>query len=108
MLVIAEKYRFDKRDQLPGESVAAYIAELRRFARHCNFGRNLDDCLRDRLMCGLSNTHIIKILLAEKDLNFLKAIPLATASETASRDAMELGKTSAPASVHKLAHTSVH
>ena len=105
-LVIAERYRFHKRDQLPGESIATYVAELRRFARHCNFGTNLDDCLRDRLVCGLSNTHIIKKLLAEKDLDLPKAIQLATASETASRDAMELGKTSVPASVHKLAHTS--
>ena len=104
-LVIAERYRFHKRHQLPGESIATYVAELRRFARHCNFGTNLDDCLRDRLVCGLSNSHIIKKLLAEKDLDLSKAIQLATASETASRDAMELGKTSVPASVHKLAHT---
>ena len=105
-LVIAERYRFHKRDQLPGESIATYVAELRRFARHCNFGTNLEDCLRDRLVCGLSNTHIIKKLLAEKDLDLSKAIQLATASETASRDAMELGKTAVPASVHKLAPTS--
>ena len=102
-LVIAERYRFHKRDQLPGDSIATYVAELRRFARHCNFGTNLEDCLRDRLVCGLSNTHIIKKLLAEKDLDLSKAIQLATVSETASRDAMELGKTPVPASVHKLA-----
>ena len=105
-LVIAQRYRFHKRDQRPGESIATYVAELRRFARHCNFGTNLDDCLRDRLVCGLSNTHIIKKLLVEKDLNLSKAIQLATASETAARDAMELGKTPLPASVHKLAPTS--
>ena len=105
-LVIAERYRFHKRDQRPGESIATHVAELRRFARHCNFGTNLDDCLRDRLVCGLSNTHIIKKLLVEKDLDLSKAIQLATASKTASRDAMELGKTPVPASVHKLAPTS--
>ena len=105
-LVIAERYRFHNRDQLPGESIATYVAEVRRFARHCNFGTNLDDYHRDRLVCGLSNNHIIKNLLAEKDLDLPKAIQLATAPETASRDAMELGKTSVPASVHKLAHTS--
>ena len=105
-LVIAERYRFHKREQLPGESIATYVAELRRFARHCNFGTNLVDCLRDRLVCGLRNTHIIKKLLAEKDLDLSKANQLATASETASRDAMELGKTSVPASVHRLAPTS--
>ena len=105
-LVIAERYRFHKRDQRPGESIATYVAELCRFARHCNFGTNLEDCLRDQLVCGLSNTHIMKKLLAEKDLDLSKVIQLATASETASRDAMELGKTPVPASVHKLAPTS--
>ena len=59
-LVIAERYRFRKREQLPGKFIATYVAELRRFARHCNFGTNLDDCLRDRLVCRLSNSHIIK------------------------------------------------
>ena len=58
-LVIAERYRFHKRDTLPRESLAIYVAELCRFASHRNFGTNLDDCLRDRLVCGLSNTHII-------------------------------------------------
>ena len=43
--IIAERYRFHQRDQLPGESLATYDAELLRFARHCNFGTNLDDCL---------------------------------------------------------------
>ena len=58
-LFIAERYRFHKREQLPRESIATYVAELSRFARHCNFGTNLY-CLRDWLVCGLSNTHIIK------------------------------------------------
>ena len=70
-LVIAERYRFHKRDQLPGESIATYVAELRRFARHCNFGMNLDDRLRDRLVCGLSNSHIIK-KLRRRTSNFPK------------------------------------
>ena len=44
--VIAGRYRFHKRDQLPGESIATYVAELRRFARHCNFAstKNLFLC----------------------------------------------------------------
>ena len=45
-------------------------------------------------------------MVAEKDLDLPKAIQLATASETASRDAMELRKTSVPTSVHTLAPTS--
>ena len=41
-LEIAERYRFHKRDQASGETVATYLAELRRLARYCNFGASLD------------------------------------------------------------------
>ena len=74
--VIAERYRFHKRDQLPGESIATYVAELRRFARHCNFGTNLEDCLRDRLVCGLSNTHIDDGVDAETSLSLSLCISI--------------------------------
>lgn len=52
-LVIAERFRFHKREQKEGESVNAYAAELRRLAEHCEFGTNLNDSLRDRFVCGL-------------------------------------------------------
>ena len=52
-LVIAERFRFHKRDQNPGEGVLQYIAELRKLAITCNFGNVLDDTLRDRSVCGL-------------------------------------------------------
>lgn len=35
--VIAEQFKFHKRDQLPGESLADYIAELHRLTTHCVF-----------------------------------------------------------------------
>ena len=65
-LEIAERYRFHKRDQASGETVATYLAELRRLARYCNFGASLDTYLRDRLTCGLKNEGVIKKLLQEK------------------------------------------
>ena len=37
-LIIAERYRFHKRDQRSGEIIAQYIADLRRLARHCEYG----------------------------------------------------------------------
>ena len=52
-LVIAERFYFYKRVQDHHESVAQFVAKLRRLATHCQFGENLDDALRDRLVCGL-------------------------------------------------------
>ena len=103
-LAIAERYRFHKRDQAPGETVATYVAELRRMARYCNFGNELDTYLRDRLVCGLKSEATIKKLLQEKDLDLTKAVAIANATEIASRDAAELGRSAATgaAAVHSI------
>ena len=37
-LVIAERFHFHRRNQLSGESVTVYVAELRRLANNCAFG----------------------------------------------------------------------
>ena len=88
-LVIAERFRFYKSNQLE-ESVSQYAADLRRLARHCEFGTFLPDALRDRFVCGLANVHIQKKLLAEDKLTFDKAVAIAVAMETATKDAAEL------------------
>ena len=89
-LVIAERFRFHKRDQKEGERVSVYQAELRKLAEHCNFGEYLNEALRDRFVCGLRAGSIQKRLLAEDKLTLKKATEIATAMETAARDAVEL------------------
>ena len=42
-LVIAERFYFRNRNQGPKESVAEYVAELRRLATHCEFGDYLNE-----------------------------------------------------------------
>ena len=61
-LVIAERFRFHKRDQREGESVTVYMAELRKLSEHCDFKATLGDALRDRLVCGIKNENIQKRL----------------------------------------------
>ena len=89
-LIIAERYRFHKRDQRSGETTAQYIAELRRLARNCDFGGHLADALRDRFVSGVTNHTICKSLLSEDGLTLAKAEKMATAMETAARYAAEL------------------
>lgn len=88
--MIAELFRFYKRNQWPDESVLAYIAELRNLATHCQFEAAFNDTLRDRLVVGLRQESIQKRLLSEIDLDLKKAINLAVAMETAARDAAEV------------------
>ena len=88
-LEIAERFRFYKRNQREGETVLAYVAELKKLATHCNFGANLNEALRDRLVCGLQNMQIQRRLLSEAKLKYSKAFQ-GVAMEAAVRDASEL------------------
>jgi hypothetical protein len=89
-LIIAERFRFHKREQRDGETISAFVAEIRKLSQHCEFGAALDLTLRDRLVCGLRNESVQKRLLSEADLTFRRAIDIAVAMETAARDASEL------------------
>ena len=50
---IAERFKFFKRVQQDQETLANYLADLRKLAKHCNFGNCLDTNLCDQLVCGL-------------------------------------------------------
>ncbi|XP_054283502.1 uncharacterized protein LOC129000566 [Macrosteles quadrilineatus] len=85
-LLISERYKFYKRDQLSGESVSNYVIELKRLASQCNFNTFLEEALRDRLVCGLTNEAIQRKLLTESDLTFTRAVEVAVSMELASRE----------------------
>ena len=54
--VTFQRYSFNTRKQKAGESIAAFVADLRRLSEHCNFGTTLDDMLRDQLLCGVQES----------------------------------------------------
>ena len=89
-LIIAERFYFHRRNQNMGESVADYVAELRRLSIKCEFGDFLDEALRDRFVCGLRSETIQKRLLAEHDLTFVRAVEIAQGAEMADRNAKAL------------------
>ena len=87
---IAERYRFFKRDRKTGETVAEYLAILRKLSEHCEFGEKLEEYLRDRLVCGLNSERVQQKLLATQDLDLKKATNIAIGFETASKEARSL------------------
>ena len=89
--VIVEQFKFHSRSRLEGENVAEFVAGLRRLSEHCKFGTTLEDMLRDRLVCGISDDRIQRRLLGERGLTFEKAVEIATTTEMASRNVMDLG-----------------
>ena len=85
-LVIAERFRFHRRDQVADESIAKYLAELKRLTTHCKFGVFLDEALRDRMVRGLRSEMITqKRLLDEPKLTLEKALEVAQGIEAAVR-----------------------
>ena len=68
------------------ETVADYVAELRRLSKTCNFGGYLDTALRDQLVCGLNDRKTQKELLCIKNLTLTLATDKARAAETVNRE----------------------
>ena len=99
---IVQRFRFHSRTQKEGETVAEFIADLRKLSEHCKFADTLDDMLRDRLVCGIRDARIQRRLLAEPDLTFKKAFDLAQASETAEKNSKQLHQQPSPQPVHAL------
>ena len=83
---IAERFKFYERAQLPGERVNDFIAALRTLALKCEFAAFLEKAIRDKLVCGTSNSRIRKRLLVERDLTLNKAIEIANALEVVEID----------------------
>ncbi|XP_039602396.1 uncharacterized protein LOC120524631 [Polypterus senegalus] len=107
-LLIAERFRFHKRNQNEGETIAAYVAELKKLSEYCQFGDGLNDALRDRLVCGILQEGIQKRLLTEADLTFKRAVEIAISMETAAKDALELQRGVNTSSVNKMAAAKIN
>ena len=84
---VIQRFKFNYHSRKEGESVADYVAELRRLAEFCN---TLDKMLRDRLVWGVRDARIQKKLLSESDLTLAKVIQLAQSTETAEKNLQEM------------------
>ena len=67
---IVQRLKFNSCVRQPGQSVAEFMAELRRLTEFCDFGSALDEMLRDRLVCGINDARIQRRLLSEPALTF--------------------------------------
>ena len=102
---ILQRFYFNSCVQKESESIAQFVAELRRLAVHCEFEGTLEIMLRDRLVCGVRDPQLQKRLLAERQLTFSKALELAQAFESAessSRDIQAVRSPSVPLPVHSV------
>ena len=100
---IVECFKFHTRFRKPGESVAAFVLELRSIAKSCNFGDTLKTMLRDHIVCGINDAVIQCRLLSEKALTFKTALELAQSMESAAKNLKELSDSSKRVSTHAAA-----
>ena len=89
---IVERFKFNQRNQKQGENISEYIAGLRRLSQFCEFN-DLDDMLRDRIVCGMRNESLQKRLLSDKNLTLGKVIEETQAAEMAEQNMQELKST---------------
>ncbi len=81
--VVAQRFKFHKRNQQSGESVQCYMNGLRKLAAACAYGDFLDQALRDQFVCGLACPETQAKCLSEGGLTLEQAIGLATSAEGA-------------------------
>ena len=106
--IIVRRFQFNSRTRSLDESVADYVAGLRRLAEHCGFNGMLEEMLRDRVVCGINNSAIQKRLLAESDLTLTKAISVAQAAEIADTGVRELQSSTGASSGFSKEEKSLH
>ena len=78
----------------PGESIQELAARIRQDAVTCDFAAikdPLDEAMRTRFMCSVSNEAVLKALFKfkEEELTFAKAIAVAMETEEAAKVAKE-------------------
>ena len=88
--VILERFKLHNRERREDESITGYIAELRKLSEHYNFGKTLENMIRDRLVCGVKNESIQRRLLSEPELTHKKAVEIAVALETSAKQVKSL------------------
>ena len=80
-----ERYVFNSRNQGESESIEAYITELRKLMKTCNFcDCPKDTLLRDRIVLGVNNKNLRKRLLQERKLTLKKLVDICRSIEAAS------------------------
>lgn len=98
----AERFKLRQRKQEPNETFASYLAALKKLAKTCQFGDQLEDHLTDQFLYGIRNENIRQQLFAEKELEFSKAVRVALSMEAAEKNSHMIEEASTSTAIHKV------
>ncbi|UYV80374.1 hypothetical protein LAZ67_19000010 [Cordylochernes scorpioides] len=87
--IIVQRFKFAKRLQIPNETISEFITALKKIAEKCEFP-DVEDRLRDALVCGILSEEIQSMLLMNSMLTFKVAQEMALAHEAAVRNVAEI------------------
>ena len=100
--IIVQRCLFNSRTRQPEESVGTFVNELRGIASKCEYGLQLNENLRDRLVAGVNNDIIQQRLLQNPGLTFQTALTTSFAMETAAKNVHDLSHVAESSNVHRL------
>lgn len=86
----AERFKFYRRLQASDESIAQYIAILKKMATSCDFGTTLNDRLHDMLIGGVTSKSIRERLIGDDTLTYEAAVKIANSMEAAQKEASKI------------------
>ena len=89
-MLIANRFRFHKRNQLKSEPVSTYLSELKKLTLYCESRASLNDTLKERLVYRLHNERIQKWCLSETELTLSKPTEIALAMDAVAKDTLEI------------------
>ena len=72
--VIYNHYVFKRRDQAEHESFETYLTNVRELVSHCTFGPMESELLCDRIVCGICDSCLHKLLLQKETLTLASCI----------------------------------
>ena len=100
-----ERYKFNCRNQTPGESVDSFVTALRNLTKNCNICECMrESLLRDRVIMGILDSDLRKRLLQMPDLTINLCIDMCRAYE-ATENRMRYMEGSSQEEVHSIKHT---
>lgn len=103
---IIQRFHFRKRVQGEGETIAAFVADLRRLSEHCKF-TELENMIRDQIVCGVRDEALQKRLFVESKLDMKKALEMAIAAEAAVKNVQDV-RAPLDSAIHKVGKGNYH
>ena len=102
-LKIVERVKFARIFQAEGENIADFANRLRSAAQRCEFGKFLDEALRDKLVSGLHPTYSpVQDALLTANHSFQEALAIAKCKETALQERIHIRNANPVEHVHQV------